>query len=243
MLFALSVSADAARAEARLDALQRRQIPYAASLAVNHLARQAVDDLKAEMARVFDRPTPYTLNAFYWTKATKRDATAEIRAKDFAGKGTPGWKYLAPEVFGGSRRMKRFERALEAKFGSAFAVPGCGAALNQYGNISQGEINKLLSALGAFAETGYLANRRARARGRARRQQTYFLAHSKNDGTPLGIYRVVSSGHVEPVLIFPRRPPSYAKRLPYREAVEASFKKNELAFFDDALRTALDTAK
>lgn len=243
MLVALSVSSDMVRAMARLDAASRGQIPYAGSLAVNALARQAIADLKAEMQRVFDRPTPWTLNAFYWTKATKREPTAEIRARDFAGKGTPAWKYLTPEAFGGERRMKRFERALEAKLGSGFAVPGRGAVLNQYGNIGQGEIVRLLSALGAFAETGYIANRRARGAGRGRRQGTYFVAHARDGGEILGIYKVVSSGHVEPVLIFPRRAPSYRKRFPYRETAEASFAKHHEQAFAAALQTALETAR
>lgn len=241
MLVALSVSSDMARAMSRLDSVGRGQIPYAGSVAVNRLAKQAIVDLKAEMQRAFDRPTSWTLNAFYWTKATKRAPTAEIRAKDFAGKGTPAWKYLTPEVFGGTRRMKRFERALEAKLGTGQSVPGEGATLNQYGNLSEATVNKILSALGAFRENGYLANRRARGSGRGRRQETFFLGHAGRNGM-MGIYRVVSSGHVEPVLIFPARAPNYRKRLPYRETVEGSFKKNEAAFFEQALKDAIATA-
>lgn len=240
MLFALSVSSDMARAQATLTRLDRKQIPFAGSQAVNRLARQAIDDLKTEMKTVFDRPTPFTLNAFMWTKANRRDPSAEIRARDFAGKGTPGWKYLTPEVFGGSRRMKRFERALEAKFGAGFTVPGSGAALNQYGNISQADINKILSALGAFPETGYLANRRAK--GARRGQGTYFLAHGR-DGQLLGIYKVVGSGQVEPVLIFPKRAPSYRKRFPYQETVADSFAKHREQFFSEALAAAIATSK
>lgn len=254
MLVALSVTSDMARAMARLDKAGRGQIPFAASQAVNRLARQAVADLKIEMAKVFSQPTPFTLNAFYWTKATRHEPTAEIRAKDFAGKGTPGWKYLTPEVFGGTRRMKRFERALEAKVGSTFSVPGSGAPLNQYGNISQGDINKILSALGAFGENGYNANRKGlTARQRLARKKAgfadhythpqFFVAHAKSNGGLLGIYRIVSRGHVEPVLIFPKSAPSYRKRLPYRETIEASFKKNERTFFDEALADALATAR
>lgn len=242
------------RALARLDAMGRKQVPFAGSLAVNRLARQAVLDLQTEMSKVFDRPTPFTLGGFFWTKASKRDPSAEIRAKDFAGKGTPAWKYLTPEVFGGSRRMKRFERALQARFGSGFTVPGAGAPLDQFGNISEGDINKLLSALGAFAEGGYRANRGAltarQKRGRKKNgfadayvKPQFFVAHARADGALLGIYRVVSRGHVEPVLIFPKRAPNYRKRLPYREAVEASFKKNEQAFFAEALDEALRTAR
>jgi len=242
-LFVLSVRSNVREIEGKLDDLGRKQLPFAASQAVNRLAPQAIADLKIEMSRVFDRPTPYTLNAFAWKKATKRSMSAEIFARDFAGKGTPGWKYLTPEVFGGARAMKRFERALGAKFGSGQSVPGRGADLNQYGNISQGQIEKLLTALGAADTTaGHRSNRRGRGRG-ARRRETYFVAHSKQDGSILGIYKVVSAGHVEPVLIFPKRAPSYRKRFPYRETAEKSFATNKDAYFTQALKDAIATAK
>jgi hypothetical protein len=242
MLFVLSVKSTAAEVGARLDTLDRKQIPFASSLAVNALARQALFEIQRAMQASFDRPTPYTLRGFKWTKATKSSPEAMIEARDFAGKGTPAWKYLTPEVFGGTRRMKRFERALEAKAGSGFTVPGRGAQLNAYGNM--GEINKILSALGAFAENGYVANRTRRSRQRqGRRAGNYFIAHSHDGGALLGVYKVVGSGHVEPVLIFTRRAPSYAKRLPYRETAEASFKRNARAYFDVALAQAIATAR
>jgi hypothetical protein len=242
-LFVLSVRANAREAEAKLDALGRKQIPFAASQAVNRLARQALADLKSEMARVFDRPTPFTLNAFAWKKSTKRSLSAEIFAREFAGKGTPGWKYLTPEVFGGSRALKRFERALKGKIGSGFAVPGHGAPLNAFGNMSPGQIEKILSALGAAeGRSGYRANRRGRGKG-LRRDEKYFIAHSKQDGSILGIYKVVSAGKVEPVLIFPRRAPSYRKRFPFHETVEKSFAANREAAFTQALAEAIATAK
>src|SRR5436305_829724 len=132
-LFVLSVRSNVREIEGKLDDLGKRQLPFAASQAINALARQAIADLKTEMGKVFDRPTPFTLNAFAWKKATKRSQSAEIFARDFAGKGTPGWKYLTPEVFGGTRNMKRFERALGAHIGSGQSVPGRGADLNHYG--------------------------------------------------------------------------------------------------------------
>lgn len=240
-LFVLSVRTNAREAEATLDALGRRQIPFAASQAVNQLARIAVSDLQTEMKRVFDRPTPFTLRAFAWKKSTKRSMTAEIFAREFAGKGPPGWKYLTPEVFGGARRMKRFELALEAALGSGFAMPGRGAPLNQYGNISPGAVEQILSALGA-EPTG--SNRTARsARRKGRKLQNYFVAHAKGDGSLLAIYKVVGRGNVEPVLVFSHRAPIYRKRLPYFETVQKSFDANRDAVFTRALEDAIATAK
>ena len=241
---AIVVKSDLERLSRDFGQLGREQLPFAYSQTINRLARQAVADLRAEMEKVFDRPTPWALNAFYARLGTKKKPIAEIRTREFAGKGTPAWKYLTPEVFGGARRMKRFERALSAKFQTGMTVPGSGASLDQYGNISEADINRILSALGAFAENGYLANRARKPRGaRARRQQTFFLAHTRKDGTPLGIYKVVSAGHVEPVLIFPRRAPSYRIRFRYAQVIDASVKAHLDLFAREELQKAIDTAR
>jgi hypothetical protein len=243
MLFAISVRAQANQVAKNLSTLDRKQIPFAASQAVNMLARQVVKDLQAAMQKDFDRPTPYTLKGFYAHGGTKKTMTAQVLAREHAGKGTPAWKYLTPEAFGGSRRMKRFERALGAKFGTEFTVPGKGASLDRFGNISEADINKLLSALKAFPESGYLANRSARSAWRKGRQrQDYFIAHSREDGRLLGVYRIVSSGHVVPVLIFSHRAPHYRVRLPYDKVAKASVEGHQKEFFDQALAHALATS-
>jgi hypothetical protein len=236
----------------RLTQLQQRQIPFATSQTVNRLAKQAVRDLQSEMKDVFKNPTSYTLKAFYAHGGTKHNPGAEILARDFAGKGTPGWKYLTPEIFGGLRNMKRFERALGMKIGSGESVPGRGAPLNNFGNLSPGFIERLLSALGAAeGRSGYSANRRnlskrqraaVRADGNYRRPQ-FYLAYSKSDGSLLGIYQIVGPGHVEPVLIFPRRAPSYRKRLPYAETIGKSVTKHAGQFLGEELEKAIATAK
>lgn len=236
----------------RLTARQQRQIPFATSQTVNRLARQAVSDLQSEMKDVFKNPTDYTLKAFYAHGGTKNNPGAEILARPGRLKDTPGWKYLTPEVFGGTRNMKRFERTLQAHFGSGQSVPGRGAPLNAFGNISQGFIEKLLSALGAAENrAGYSANRRNLSKrqraalgadGNYRRAQ-FFLAHSKSDGSLLGIYQIVGSGHVEPVLIFPHRVPTYRKRLPYAETIKESVAKHAGQFLGQELEKAIASAK
>jgi hypothetical protein len=244
-LFVLSIEGDARALERKLDSLGKKQLPFAASQTANRLARQAIADERAEMEKVFDRPTPWVLNAFAWKKATARSLTAEVFARDFAGKGNPAWKSLAPEAFGGTRRMKRFERALQAIGGGGFAVPGSGAKLNRFGNISQGDIVKMLSALGAAeTHTGYLANRTPRSAGRrGRKQDSYFIAHARDDGRPLAIYRVVGPGKVEPVLVFTQKTPIYRERFPYHETAQRSFTTHKDAFLTEEMAKAIATAK
>ncbi len=243
-MFTISVSPDVLRLRAKLSAIADRQMPFAASQAVNRLAKQAVTDVQKEMRRAFDRPTPFTLKAIASHGGTTATMQAIIFAREFAGKGTPGWKYLGPGVEGGERRVKRFERALGSKFGTTFTAIGRGAKLNEYGNISEGEIEKILSALGAAeTQSGYRANRRTSVRIASRRPPgTFFIAHSRIDGSPLGIYQVISRGHVEPVIVF-TRPPHYSARFHYREAIMTSIDRNAADFVRDALSRALATAR
>jgi hypothetical protein len=185
------------------------------------------------MEEVFDRPKPFTLRGFYARHGTKRDPHGEILARSFAGKGTPAGKYLLPEALGGARHLKRFEKALGFKTGEVeFTIPGRGAPLDQYGNITQGQINKIVAALSGNGRSG-----------RTKRGETYFVAHSKTDGTLLGIWKVVSTGHVIPVLIFTKTAPTYKVRFRFGTVVMDSVKKNSTRVFDEELRKAIATAK
>lgn len=241
--FTVSIKSDFIRARSKLSNLAESQIPFAASQAANRLAKIGLADVQKEMERVFDRPKPFTVRGFYARFGTKRNPHGEILAREWAGKGTPAGKYLLPETLGGARRLKRFERALGFKTGEAeFTIPGRAAPLDKYGNITQGQINKILSALGAAEHhTGYSAN--SKTRGRTRKGDTYFLAHSKKDGSLLGVWRVVSTGHVAPVLIFAKHAPAYKVRFHFGTVVMESVKKHSAQVFDEELRKAIATAK
>ena len=235
--FTISIREDFARLSHKMAVLARDQIPFAASQAANRLARIALSDLQAHMRKVFDRPTPFTLRGFYARLGTKRDPHGEILAREFAGKGTPASKYLQAEALGGDRRLKRFEAALGYQTGEAlFTIPGRGAKLNSHGNMTQGQINKVMAALGAGSAT-------SRTPGRTGRGDTYFLAHSKKDGSLLGVYRVVSTGHVEPVLIFTKRAPQYRVRFRFDDVIMGSVRKNSPQVFDEELAKAIKTAR
>lgn len=226
----VSIKDDFIRARSKLSDLAKNQIPFAASQAANRLAKIGLADVQAEMQRVFDRPKPFTIRGFYARFGTKRDPHGEILARSWASKGTPAGKYLLPETLGGERHLKRFERALGFRTGEAeFTIPGRGAPLDQYGNITQGQINKILAAMGQA--------------GKTRKGETYFLAHSKRDGSLLGIWKVVSTGHIEPVLIFSKEAPHYNIRFRFGSVVMQSVNKNSPQVFDEELRKAIATAR
>jgi hypothetical protein len=127
-------------------------VKEAAVFALNRAAVFVRADLRREMESVFDRPTPFTLNGLQTINATKDHLEAKVWFKYYSIK-TAGHHYLEPQVFGGSRPFKGFEKLL-CDVGVLpkgwFAVPGPDAVLDQYGNMSTGQIIQILSYFRAF---------------------------------------------------------------------------------------------
>ena len=228
--------------------LQDRQIPYAIAGALNAVAEGAKADLRAEMTKVFDRPTPYTLNAFYVSKAGPRRLEASIQTRSFNG--TPYEYYIGPQVQGGPRRMKRLELRLSALSGGQYIVPGRGARLDQYGNISRGQIGQIISRLGAAGDpyqnmtdktTRRLAKKGLIAKGA---KSEYFIVRSKiGNKRPLGVWQLTGKGKVAPVLIFTPKVPTYKKRFdPEKVVLEAMSRYSDTAI-EQSLAHELATAK
>ncbi|QBQ98179.1 hypothetical protein [Paraburkholderia pallida] len=237
------------------------QIPYATARALTKTAQLAQQAIRAEMEARFDRPTPYTLNSTYVKSATKTDLVARVWIKDDTSKGTPASKYIGPEVYGGERSMKRFERALQARGllpPGMVAVPGKAATLDQYGNVSRGLIVEVLSYLQAFGEQGYRANMSERRRdrmvrgGKGARGYSYFVLLKREGKLLPGIYKRIAYGRdsriehlaysaAKPVFIFVKQP-TYKPRLPFddvaRRVAEAQFEGVFRRAFEEAVETA-----
>ncbi|KRG54107.1 hypothetical protein [Stenotrophomonas nitritireducens] len=184
----------------RLTELERNQLPFAARQATNQVAFEVREEWKRKASRVFDRPTPLTVNATMYRKATKQWPFAEVYIRDEAFKGTPPAKYLMAEVDGGQRRMKGFERLLQSRgllSPSQFAVMGKGAAPNQFGNVPAGQVTKILSQLGAQRDhyqnqSDTSAGRRRNTRKRARGGEYFVLTRKRGRLAP-GIYERIAT--------------------------------------------------
>ena len=190
-----------------------KQIPFATAVALTRTAQRVKHAEEREMKDVFERPTPYTLQSVFMKPATKASQEAVVWLKDFAGKGTPASKFLLPQIKGGSRRPKRFEKALQAVGAMPpdhRAVPGEGAKVDAFGNMDRGQIVQILSFFKAFPEMGYKANmsdkrRKQMARGTKSRQGFSYFVGRPGDRLPLGIWQRVSFARgsaIKPVLIF-----------------------------------------
>ncbi|TAK50249.1 MAG: hypothetical protein EPO23_03320 [Xanthobacteraceae bacterium] len=223
--FTLNISADIDGLASRLDAFQRDSVPFWTSKALNDTANDIKDAEVAEMARVFDRPTRFTLNALYVKFSSKSNLTAAVLFKD-GGASIPAWRYLGPEVEGGSRRQKSYERRL-VQFGAMrqdeVAVPAQGIKVDQYGNIPGSTWQIIMADLGYMRDPNQNSTARSRTgrKGKARGRYMVLrpdaaLGHPNLvRNVPPGIYwRQSGSRAIVPVIAFVRAA-NYKPRLPF----------------------------
>ena len=218
----------------------RRQVPHALALAVTDMAQRAKADIQASMHATFDQPRAYTLGAVFATRASKAAPRALVGLKDTTNRGTPAWKYLGPEIEGGQRRRKRFERALGV---GGYALPGSAAQLDDSGDISRKQIGQILSALGQAPPASAGKTTRKPYKGAKGNKAAYFLAKSKKTGRALAVYQVVGKGEVRPVLHFETRAPTYTARWRLKDVVLESIEQSRVGAFERAWSQALATAK
>jgi hypothetical protein len=192
-----------------------RQAGFAQVVALTRTALDAKVAEQETMRSVFDRPTPYTINSVFVKPATKAKPEAQVGLKDEYGFPSENQitanRYLGPHIDAGPRSTKRFEKRLQLDGQMPrgwFAVPGQFARLDEYGNISRGQITQILSQLTLTKVSGYSAGITVRSRkGAIKRAGGEFIALPHGRGKlPPGIYQVTqfSAGRSapRPVVIF-----------------------------------------
>ena len=247
-----------------------QQVAFATALALTRTAKGAEKANVQEMRRVFDRPVPYTLRAQRVVPATKDRLEAAVMVKGYQDdfRGVPPDNWLYPQVHGGARRMKAFERALQ-RVGVLpegwHAVPAAGARIDAHGNMSAGQINQILAWFQAFGEQGFRANLRASGYARMKKGNAkrgvqgveYFVSRGrgtwfgggawrnglKDQHLPRGIYARVGAGKsLKPVLIFVRQA-RYQPRWDFEGVAQRTVAQRIEPNFASALATALRTAR
>ncbi|NQY62645.1 MAG: hypothetical protein HRT38_02790 [Alteromonadaceae bacterium] len=206
----------------RLDFLEREQLPFAFALTVTRTAQDVQRAEKKLIATVFDNPKSYTKNSVYIKSATKRNPVAAVWLKDASAttKGGNAAEYLSPHIFGGARKAKRFEQAMRRNALlklNQFTVPAKSAKRDRFGNISQGQIGKLLSNLGAKSDRRQNSKRGKNAIG------SYFLFEN-DDGSLSGVWQRTANG-ILPFLLFMDKAPVYRKRFPFYEMANRTINK------------------
>lgn len=117
------------RFERAMATLTGPQLREAMAEAINMGAGRVKNVMRQEMQSVFDRPTPYALNAVQThKKATAADLNAMVAPTYMGGKGVDPQKFLAAQEEGGRRADKRSEvllrRAGLLPSGYQTAIPG-----------------------------------------------------------------------------------------------------------------------
>lgn len=214
-----------------IDEVHRRHIPFASLYA----ATLTANDVKAEeistMRRVFDRPTPYVLNAIAARPATKANPVAKVDFDKSTHKGTPAKRFLNPNIHGGPRSQKSSERQLSPLMdGKQFAVPAKGAPVNAYGNMPGSTYTRILSQVGAMRDA--TGNASDSPRSKRKRKASAFFIPKKG-----GAIFERKGASIKPVLVFTRAP-SYSKRFPFYDVAQATVQRK----FPDNFTKALDRA-
>lgn len=234
------------------------QVPFATMRALNKVAESARTNVRAEMMRVFDRPTPWVLNSLRIKYATKANLTSELTFKEEHSKSGGGRTMIEPHIIGGQRRTKAMEARLMRMGmlpGGWRVVPGEAAKLDAYGNMSAGQITAVLNVLGTYTEAGYnKANDKTAAKyakGNANKNIygfTYWVnpvGGRKGRHLQPGVYQRVKTGFgtsLKPIIIFVSKA-QYKPRLDFHGIVDKTvireFPGQFSTAFDEAMRTAL----
>ena len=205
-----------------LKAFSDRRFTSAVATALTRTASVIGKQWTGQLQSRFDRPTPATQRAVVVKRAenTAEVLTAEVKLRDqLRGRGTPPVEWLATQELGGQRRIKKFEQALQAQGSMPAgwkAVPGPGAKLDGFGNVTRGQIVQVIAQLGAQFSPGYarvISASAARRAARAVQTGRAYVAIQPGNKTGLtpGVYERAGKA-LRPVFFFVKSA-SYSRRL------------------------------
>ena len=202
-----------------VDGFSERRLRAAVATGLTRTAGAIAGVWKAEINQEIDRPTPLTRGAVVVLRADAESLTATVLVKDQlpAGAITPA-EYLGVQETGGRRRLRKFEQALQAQ-GSMpsgmYVVPGKGAKLDGFGNVSRSQIVQVLAQLGAKYSPGYArvisSSAKKRAAKAVRLGRSYVAILQTQGKLVAGVYERKDRDLV-PVFIY-KRLVTYRKRL------------------------------
>lgn len=234
--------------ERSLSDVARKQLPYATMLALNETVKGGRLAVQKEMDRVFDRPTPYAKRGVVYDRATRQNMRAAVVVTGDRTKGAlPATAFLGPQIQGGRRTHKAFERQLIDRGLMArgeVATPAERTPLDRYGNITQGFLNRVMADLKIDYRGAGATRVRSDAslkRNKNYRSARYFVPKRGSHLFPGVWQRSPKDDSVFPVILFVRSA-GYRVRLHLETVVErhvaATIDDNFATAFAHAMRTA-----
>lgn len=228
---------------------QARQIPFAASLALNATARTVRQATLAEMAAQFDRPTPLVMKSLFIAPATKAKLQAAVYLKDreIGGKNSRSMaEILGHQFAGGTRLRKRMEDAFTGSGlirPGEYLVPGPDAKLDQYGNLSRGQTQQIYAALRLFRDPYQNVTQSKRSQRNAKAAGRIFWSDGKGaNKRRRGLWATDGRGFPK-LLMLVIQTPVYRRRIDMDRLAADIVDRDFPANFDAALKKALATAR
>lgn len=228
-----------------LDERVRKQVPFATAKALTKTVQKVQSETYAEMRANFERPTPIVMRSLFIKPAKKTDLTAAVYLKgsDLGGKNRLGSMaaIIGHQFSGGHRRQKGIEYWLQRAgmiSSGEHVAPGAGARLDQYGNISRGQLVQIMSQLRLGLDPYSWKSNSARSRRNVKKAGEFFW--SRGGHLARGVW-VRAGRNVRPVLMVISKP-KYRQRIDMlriaERVVASSFNAEFSKAFDEAVRTA-----
>lgn len=226
-MFTVTRTGRAASMAAEIRTVPTVMVPRAAAKALTQTAQSAQKSIIAAMSATFKGgATRYTLNSTRIEPATVDKLFARVAVKDrTTNNGTLPEDYLFPQVYGGPRKEKRFERAMRYAgllYGNERAVLGRdtpAGTVDSFGNLKAGEIKKILEATNARKKSKF---------ARAAKRKNYIVGRI---GSRAGVLKVVEPGRVVPLLLFVTKRPVYRKKFDFEEIARITAQREFEASF------------
>lgn len=239
------ISSNIDRAAAGLNDL-RMKLPSIVARTLTKTAQAAQADFKGKLPRLLDRPTPWTLNSTLVRQAEKNNLQAAVGLKwqrggaDLSGfVSKPAPVAMRKQVYGGpGRTLKKTEEKL-ASFGMMpqgwYMVPAVAVKRDQYGNVSTGQLNRILYtgvSFGANSRRGSLKKaintQFAPFSQTAKKKNSPFFVKYQDTYSktgPIGIYERTGLYSSKPLFYF-KSSVKYKKRVDFHRIIGAFSARN-----------------
>tara|TARA_R100000278_G_scaffold75144_1_gene58706 strand:+ start:395 stop:1066 length:672 start_codon:yes stop_codon:yes gene_type:complete len=202
----------------------RKQLPFATSLALNDTGFDMRQAFNKGTLSVFHKPTTFTQKAFLTTKSKKTNLVVHVFAKD--KEGSDAARYLRFGVQGGARPPKGFERYFSGlpndKTIDRYFMPTRQIKRDGKGNITRATLKKLSTRV---------------------TDGTAFIGTPRNSTRPPGLYVREKNNKLLAKFITTNSKPTYTGRFNIEAIAGKVVQRRFNQHFDKAMSKAIATAK